>query len=133
MTRWFADSFYFFALLNAEDENHLKAVEFASRVSIHLVTSAWVLMELADGFGKSENRLSVAKFIRGLQGNPDITIVPADMETFNLGLEFFESRSDKKWSLTDCTSFLIMRERNIVEALTGDHHFEQAGFVALLK
>ena len=40
---------------------------------------------------------------------------------------------DQDWSLTDCTSFTVMRERGIIEALTGDHHFEQAGFVALLK
>ncbi len=41
--------------------------------------------------------------------------------------------TDKDWTLTDCISFVIMRERNVAEALTGDHHFEQAGFVAMLK
>jgi predicted nucleic acid-binding protein len=42
-------------------------------------------------------------------------------------------RPDKEWSLTDCISFVAMREHGIWEALTGDHHFEQGGFVALLK
>ncbi len=41
--------------------------------------------------------------------------------------------ADKEWSLTDCVSFLVMRERGLTEALTADRHFEQAGFVALLK
>jgi predicted nucleic acid-binding protein len=41
--------------------------------------------------------------------------------------------ADKRWTLTDCVSFVIMRERYVSEALTGDKHFEQAGFVALLK
>ena len=45
----------------------------------------------------------------------------------------FAARPDKDWSLTDCISFVVMQERNIQDALTADHHFEQAGFVALLK
>jgi uncharacterized protein len=45
----------------------------------------------------------------------------------------YHSRPDKRWSLTDCISFTVMKEEGIAEALTGDHHFEQAGFHALLK
>jgi uncharacterized protein len=47
-------------------------------------------------------------------------------------MELFGDRPDKDWSLTDCISFIVMEERRITEALTGDHHFEQAGFRALL-
>ena len=49
------------------------------------------------------------------------------------GLALYDARPDKQWSLTDCISFLVMQDRRITEALTGDHHFEQAGFTALLK
>jgi predicted nucleic acid-binding protein len=45
---------------------------------------------------------------------------------------FYESRPDKAWSLTDCISFVVMNQHGLTEALTGDHHFEQAGFTALL-
>ena len=44
-----------------------------------------------------------------------------------------EQRQDKRWSFTDCISFAVMKQMKIADALTGDHHFEQAGFRALLK
>lgn len=59
--------------------------------------------------------------------------MPANVEIFERGVELYHSRLDKQWSLTDCISFVVMSEEGIAEALTGDHHFEQAGFVALLK
>ena len=62
-----------------------------------------------------------------------VTIVPPDDALFHRGVEFYAQRPDKDWSLTDCISFVVMEERGIREALTGDHHFEQAGFAALLK
>ena len=46
-------------------------------------------------------------------------------------MALYEQRPDKKWSLTDCLSFLIMADEGLTEALTGDHHFEQAGFIRL--
>lgn len=49
------------------------------------------------------------------------------------GIRLYEQRRDKQWSLTDCISFVVMKREGLTEALTGDHHFEQAGFVALLK
>src|SRR5208282_5143253 len=47
--------------------------------------------------------------------------------------DFFSARPDKEWSLTDCISFVVMNERGMTDALTSDHHFEQAGFQILLK
>jgi uncharacterized protein len=48
-------------------------------------------------------------------------------------LDLYRDRPDKAWSLTDCISFVVMADKGIRDALTADHHFEQAGFVALLK
>jgi predicted nucleic acid-binding protein len=45
----------------------------------------------------------------------------------------YSQRPDKEWTLTDCISFVVMHEENLTGALTEDHHFEQAGFTALLK
>ena len=57
----------------------------------------------------------------------------ADREFFDRALELYRQRSDKDWTLTDCGSFVVMRERRLTAALTADRHFEQAGFTALLE
>ena len=52
---------------------------------------------------------------------------------FSEAFEAYRRRLDKEWSLTDCASFALMRERGLSEALAHDRHFEKAGFVALLR
>jgi uncharacterized protein len=59
--------------------------------------------------------------------------VPPGQELFDQGVELYAARTDKQWSLTDCISFVVMRQYRVTEALTGDRHFEQAGFTAMLK
>lgn len=59
--------------------------------------------------------------------------MPASRELLDNALDLYHQHADKEWTLTDCISFVVMREQELTEALTQDHHFEQAGFVALLK
>lgn len=128
----FADAFYFVALLNRRDQHHAKVIAAARQVRENLVTTEWMLMELADALAESGSRRLVAPFIRELSRDPRIKIVPASEELFQHGLRLYEERQDKGWTLTDCTSFVVMRDENIADALTGDHHFEQAGFKEIL-
>jgi predicted nucleic acid-binding protein len=73
------------------------------------------------------------RFWRKLSQNPSVHIVPIDDSLLQRAAALYESRLDKDWSLTDCISFVTMQERGIKDALTGDHHFEQAGFHALFE
>ncbi|HWG44580.1 MAG TPA: PIN domain-containing protein [Gemmataceae bacterium] len=132
MKKVFADTFYFLALLNKHDAGHGKAVEYASRVE-QLVTTEWVLTELANGLARSRRRDMFPRTRQELLDDADVSVVSLDMKLHEEGIKLFVSRSDKEWSLTDCISFVVMQRKGITEALTGDHHFEQAGFVALLK
>jgi predicted nucleic acid-binding protein len=131
----FADSFFFFALTNPNDPAHFRATEFIKTYSGMLVTTGWVLTELADGWAKPTQRayLVLVPLLAKRHANPNARIEPLTDALFSEGIRLYGQRLDKDWSLTDCISFVVMQRDGIIEALTGDHHFEQAGFVALLK
>jgi uncharacterized protein len=133
MTTAFADTFYFLALLDSREERHSQAVQFPSDPQLRIVTTEWVLAEFGDAYCHPKDRPDFVSLYRAMLNHPRIKIVPADAQLFQRGVDFFEQRADKEWSLTDCLSFLMMRDEGITQALTGDKHFEQAGFTALLK
>lgn len=72
-------------------------------------------------------------FIEGLKTSPYVEIVNVDSRLDEEAWQLPRSVQDKEWSLVDCASFVIMKHRGISEALTSYHHFEQGGFVCLLK
>ena len=133
MKTLFADSFFYFALLNPTDLAHEQAEAFLENFDGKLVTTAWVLTELADGMADPVDRQTFISLYDALGTDPDVTIVPSDAGLFAEGLALYASRTDKEWSLTDCISFVVMQRHQLNEALTGDHHFDQAGFKALLR
>jgi uncharacterized protein len=127
----FADTFYFLALLNPNDSAHAAAMEHSHGPG-GILTTEWVLTEVADAMAWQPKRQGFLNLHRLLRSEPDVEIVPASAGFFARGVELYAARPDKDWSLTDCISFLVMQDRGITDALTGDHHFEQAGFRALL-
>ena len=132
MTTVFADTFYFLALLNRHDEAHAKAVKYSGLID-KLVTTEWVLTELADGLASSRHRRMFVQTRQDMLADADAQVIHFEKQLYDDGIQLFHNRTDKQWSLTDCISFVAMKRESITEALTGDHHFEQAGFVALLK
>ena len=133
MSSVFADSFYFIALFNRNDAAHSAAVKFATTARCEYVTTDWVLTEVADACAHPSKRPHFLQLMEVLRQSPDTTVVRSHPELFNRGVEMFSERPDKHWSLTDCLSFVVMQEHGLTDALTGDRHFEQAGFKALLK
>lgn len=133
MNACFADSFYFLAMLSSRENWHQRVIQLSQSLTCPIYTTTWVLTELADAMCRPPQREHFAVFLDRLQNEPRTVIVPTTDELFEAGLELYLDRPDKNWSLTDCISFVVMQEHGITEALTGDRHFEQAGFVALLK
>jgi predicted nucleic acid-binding protein len=78
-------------------------------------------------------RTPVLDFVVDLLNNADIEIVWVDEPINQAAVELLILRQDKTYSLCDAVSFVLMRQRGICEALTTDRHFEQEGFVRLLK
>lgn len=124
----FADAFFWVALLNRRDEYHGAVKRYASTFQGSMVSTQWVLAEVADAMASSLARQSIKPFFYELENSNGITILDATAELFQQGLELYDQRPDKGWSLTDCISFVVMKEHALNEALTGDHHFAQAGF-----
>jgi uncharacterized protein len=129
----FVDTTYYIGLLNARDEYHERAVAFTRAFGGSFVTTAWVLIEVANYLAGSDSRSEFASLVADLRSDARVHIIFPTEVMFDRGIELYSKRLDKQWSLTDCISFLVMEDEEITDALTADHHFEQAGFAVLLK
>ena len=96
------------------------------------ITTEFVLIEFGDALAAVGVRLRAASMIDALRGRRLVETVPASATLFNAALALYRNRADKGWGLTDCTSFVVTRERGLTAALTADAHFRQAGCRALL-
>lgn len=132
MTVLFADTAYYLALLNVDDGLHERAARSTRGLSGGILTTAWVLTEVLDAFSRPAFRSTAVDFVKALQADPQVTLIPASQELFDRGFDLFARRPDKEWSLTDCISCVVMQEYGLTEALTADRHFEQMGFRKLL-
>ena len=131
----FLDTAYLNALVNVRDQWHNAAVQWEERLAVErrrLVTTEFVLVEIADGLAAVRFRVQATHVITTLQASSLVDIIPASSQLFRTALELYRRRADKDWGLTDCVSFVVMSERSLSEALTTDDHFRQAGFRALL-
>jgi predicted nucleic acid-binding protein len=132
MNAVFADTYFYIAVLSVDDAGHEQAIEFARTFIGQTVTTEWVMTEVADAFSSPNQRHSFLELLDQLRADPSVAIIAASHTLFDRGVELFARRGDKSWSLTDCISFVTMTDRGLRDALTADHHFEQAGFSALL-
>ena len=136
MTQLFADTGYWIALLNERDYLHQKATRISAMLADHrIVTTEMVLTELlnyACREGQYLRRIA-GEAAAALHRRRNVEVIPQTTDQFHQALERYLSRLDQTWSIVDCASFIVMETRGIREALAFDHHFEQAGFTALLR
>lgn len=132
MKRAFADTPFYVASVNASDALHEQALAVSDACDGGLLTTEYVLVELGNYFA-SRNRQLFLELMEIIRQAPETEIVPASSQLLEYGLRRYAERPDRAWSLTDCISFMIMEQYQVQDALSSDHHFEQAGFRPLLS
>ena len=136
MNEVFLDTSFSIAVVSPRDQLHKKANNWLDEIEdlkIPIVTTQAVLLEIGNALSKSAFRQVGIGILEYYENDPNTTIISLTDDLYNEAFELFSSRTDKEWGLVDCISFVVMRERQITEALTADEHFEQAGFRALLR
>ena len=129
----FVDTSFLLAVLNARDSLHSRAQAWAEMITEPLLITEYVIWELVNGLSMPADRPKVHSAVQEVQTAPEWEWIPASPSLFESGMSLHRERGDKAWSLTDCISFLVMQQRHVGRALTYDHHFEQAGYEALLR
>lgn len=133
MNSIFVDTSFVIALVNTRDQHHVRATELADLFDgFHLVTTDAVLFEIGNALAKDFRKQAV-EVIEGFRSSAEIEIVHTDAELFAGAFDLYRARTDKKWGMVDCVSFVVMHERGISDALTNDKDFEQAGFTPLMR
>ncbi len=135
MSAIFVDTFYWIARIDKHDQWHQRAKNASdSLTDTLLITTEAVLIELLNYFSAygPEMRQAAAHIVRHILSNSQVEVLAQTRTALLAGLTLFEARPDKGYSLTDCISMQIMRERGLTDVLTRDHHFAQEGFTILL-
>jgi len=129
----FVDTSGFFSIHSEADKHHEKADEIYNHSWFRLTTN-YVLDEfVALASARKLSREKILAFSEEVLIDETVEIVWINKNLHTKAVELLKKRKDKSYSLCDAVSFAIMRERRITEALSTDHHFEQEGFIRLLK
>lgn len=135
MKKVFADTQYWVALINDQDQGHPAAVSINRTLrNVAIFTSEEVLAEVLAYFSERGRyfRQVAAAYVQKILDGGRITVREQSHQTFLEGFALYKARPDKGYSLTDCVSMLTMRREGITDVLTHDAHFAQEGFTVLL-
>jgi uncharacterized protein len=133
---YFADTSFWVALSLQRDQFHSRAMQwrdFLGRSGSRIVTTEAVLWEWLNALSGARSRSIAAEGYRLVHADSQVEVVGFCSEVESAAVDLYRGRPDKDWSLTDCLSFVVMKERGVTEALTADHHSAQAGFKAVME
>ena len=132
----FLDSGYLIAVEASNDQNHQIAFSHWQKLlrkPPHIITTTYVFDELVTFFNSRNYHKKAVEIGTNLIGSDLVEIIQVNEELLYLGWDYFQKHEDKRYSLTDCISFVAMQQRDLGKALTVDKHFTQAGFIVLPK
>jgi uncharacterized protein len=129
------DTSFIVALENKDDPHHARAKLLDGELLAEnaVLLFHWgILLEIADGYARISRRAKGQELLAKFEKEEGYRLCPITKLLFQEAVALYRARSDKEWGLTDCISFQLMKQEGILEALTADVHFRQAGFTALL-
>lgn len=132
----FVDTSYWIALASDRDPDHAAALDCESKIAAHktpLITTEAVLWEMLNSLSSPPLRSLSIGLYDAVHHDPQIRVIHCQQETRTDAITLYRDRADKSWGIVDCLSFVVMKEERLLDALTTDHHFEQAGFRAVLR
>lgn len=127
----FIDTSYILALELANDQNHNAARHHWQQINISLptlVTTSYIFDEVVTYFNSRTFHGKAIQVGNNLLSSPSVQLIYVDERLFYTAWNYFQQHQDKRYSLTDCVSFIVMQQRGIQVAFTFDKHFMQAGF-----
>ena len=134
MEKLFVDTAGWMAVADASDSSHQKCVAARDNwleINGILITSDYVIDETLTLIRLRVGIDAAEKWWWQISESPRLKIEWITDDHAERARTWFFSWRDKLFSFTDCTSFVLMRERHIKKALTLDDHFALAGFELL--
>lgn len=131
----FIDTSGLYALVDKKDEHHVRArniVKASLRAGRRLVVTDYVVSETVTLAEARSGAHVAGRVLDLLEQSVGIRIEWIAPSRFDTTKRFFRKHADHTYSFTDCSSFVVMRESQLLDALTTDRHFVEAGFNALL-
>ncbi len=124
----FADTSFFVALINRNDQYHHQALKLSVIFeNTPIITTNIILLEIGNALAKNFKQQAI-ELIDAILSSEEAQLINLDAALFQKGYEFYQKYQDKNWGLVDCISFVVMKENNITDVLSFDSDFKQAGF-----
>ncbi|MDN5850386.1 MAG: PIN domain-containing protein [Nitrococcus sp.] len=131
----FVDTSGLYALVEKNDAHHARArstVEKLLHAGHKLVLTDYIVDETTTLANARGGKRVAMRVLDLLEKSAGIRIEWIGSSRFEQTKTFFRKYADHGYSFTDCSSFVVMQELELTQALTTDKHFPEAGFEALL-
>ena len=130
----FLDTSILYALIDRRDAHHVSARDLVGplvRGNRLLVTTDYIVTEAVNLANARAGHHVAGRILDLIDQSSGIRLEWIGSLRFEATKAFFRRHSDHGYSFTDCTSFVLMRELKLADALTTDAHFREAGFRVL--
>jgi len=131
----FVDTSGLYALADHRDPVRAKAQRYATGMATsgsRLILTDYVLDEACTLAKARAGSHAALRLLELVEASAAFRMEWVGPDRFEVAKAYFRKHADHDYSFTDCTSFVVMRELRLRDALTTDNHFTEAGFRGLL-